>query len=223
MNCEEFILQPIEISLSLVKECMRCLVHTILFGRSIGGGSGGSMFVTETSEIMGIEYCRIQESSSTDFAGIIDYKIQEFCRKLENSRSLEFVMSFYVPKRPTGTTSSFWDLLSRPFDDRAVFEKWRIPVKLLSSASAVSPISRLEQQEDWEIVSAKSQIYDRMYNITRKLTDQMDHLPPPPTDRIPYHFDITTSAAMPVGSAPGCPQWSPRSFAQSIRSIPFIT
>jgi hypothetical protein len=184
--------------------------------------------ITEKAETLGIQYCRFEERrESTDYVGIIEYKIFEFCRKIENSKQLEFVISFHVPKKRQQQPASFlWNILSTPFDDKAVFEKWRIPVRI-ASPSAPHQVQNVQYREEAEIASSRKQIIDRMFDIIRKINDRMDHLPPPPTDQIVYNFDIHYSpynkAGRDTAGPPGSPIWSPRSIAQSIRSIPFIT
>ena len=184
----------------------------------------------DRSELLGIDYCRMKElGTRTDFNGVIEHKIKEFCRKLETTDggSLVFVLAFYVPRqRPA--TRSLWDLLSTPLDDKAVFERWKFQVDLTRRASI--DVAQAVHSEKEAIESAKNQIRERMYYITRKINDRMDHLPCPPSDQTPFHFDISYIPSIPrVKSIPGSPQstpqmlWSPKSIAQSIRSIPFIT
>ena len=227
MNCEEFVINPIQVAIPLVKDSLRCLVNTVLFCRCVGDSLECQ---DDRSELLGIEFCRMKESGTkTDFNGVIEHKIKEFCRKLETTSdgSLVFVLAFFVPRqRPAAR--SFWDLLSTPLDDKAVFEKWKFQVDLARRASIdVSEVAEFEKEA---IESARAQIRERMYYIIRKINDRMDHLPCPPSDQIPFHFDISYIPSIPRGkSIPGSPQstpqmlWSPKSIAQSIRSIPFIT
>lgn len=231
MNCEEFSITPVQLAIPLVKDSLRCLVHTVLFSRCIGDANLVEC-VEDRSELLGLEYCRIKEvGMKTDFNGVVEHRIKEFCRKLETSHdgSMIFVLAFYVPRqRPA--SRSFWDLLSTPLDDKAVFEKWKFQIDLTSGRGMLLDANEAENAEQESIEFARSQIRERMYYIIRKINDRMDHLPVPPADQIPYHFDVTYIPSIPkANSIPGSPQsapqmlWSPKSIAQSIRSIPFIT
>ncbi len=231
MNCEEFVISPIQVSIPLVKDSLRCLVNTVVFCRCIGEHDILDC-QEDRSELLNIDFFRMKEvGTKTDFNGVIEHKIKEFCRKLEMSSegSLVFVLAFFVPRqRPMN--KSFWDLLSTPLDDKAVFEKWKFQVDLCSRRTISSDVEEAFTNETEAIESAKHQIRERMYYIIRKINDRMDHLPSPPSDQTPYHVDISYIPSIPKAkSIPGSPQttpqmlWSPKSIAQSIRSIPFIT
>ena len=231
MNCEEFVINPVQVTMPLIKDCLRCLVNTVVFCRCVGD-MGLLECQEDRSELLGIEYCRMKEvGMKTDFNGVIEHNIKEFCRKLETSNdgSLVFVLAFFVPRqRPA--TRSFWDLLSTPLDDKAVFEKWKFQIDLASNRTNSFDVAEAANAEREAIECAKNQIRERMYYIIRKINDRMDHLPCPPSDQIPFHFDISYIPSIPKAkSIPGSPQstpqmlWSPKSIAQSIRSIPFIT
>jgi hypothetical protein len=231
MNCEEFVFNPVQVTMPLIKDSLRCLVNTVVFCRCVGD-MGLLECQEDRSELLGIEYCRMKEvGMKTDFNGVIEHNIKEFCRKLETSSdgSLVFVLAFFVPRqRPAAR--SFWDLLSTPLDDKAVFEKWKFQIDLASNRTNSFDVAEAAHAEREAIESAKNQIRERMYYIIRKINDRMDHLPCPPSDQIPFHFDISYIPSIPKAkSIPGSPQstpqmlWSPKSIAQSIRSIPFIT
>ena len=220
MNCEEFVVPPLELALPVVKESLRCLLHTILFSRSIGGDVPVEP-VTIKSETLGLSYCRANHASGPDMGQVIENKIREFSSHLETSDSLCLVLSFFVPRHGK---KSLWDILSQPFDDRAVFERWKIQVDVTRAESpSYSP------DEMRSIESASMQTKDRVFYIIKRVNERMDHLPPPPNDQPSYHFDIsfapcTRSARGSQLSSPTTPSmWSPKSIAQSIRSIPFIT
>ena len=232
MNCEELIVPSLELSLALVKECMRCIIHTVLFGRSIGGDVPVDP-VTVYSKVLSIKYCKFNETGMTDFSGIVEQKLKDFTRRLEMNHSMILMISFFVPRQRQ--SKSFWDILSTPIDDKAIFERWKIQVDLPEISSGASSPRIVAEEEQKFVESASLQIRERMMFIVRKICDRMDHLPPPPSDQIPYHFDITyvpsvpksksASPHSPNSSGTVTPQlmWSPKSLAQSIRSIPFIT
>ena len=230
MNCEEFVLAPLELSPPVVKESLRCLLHTILFSRSIGGDIPVEP-ITVKSEILGITYCR----SGGDFANIVETRIRDFAQKLESSssQSMLLTLSFYVPRQ---TKKSLWDLLSQPSDDKAVFERWKVQVDLTSAGVASgtrSPhIMYMDEDEQRVIDAASAQTKERVFHIIKRINERMDHLPAPPNDQLPYHFEISFTPSVRQGkgihslssSPTSTPtMWSPKSIAQSIRNIPFIT
>lgn len=220
MNCEEFVLPPMELALPLVKESLRCLLHTILFSRSIGGDLAVDPVLVR-SDILGITYCRC----SAEYNAVIESKIREFSQKLESSsdQALILVMSLYTPRQ---SKKSLWDILSQPFDDKAVFEKWKIQIDFGRSTASRS----IDEEESKAIEQAAVQTKERVFFIIKRINERMDHLPSPPTEQTTYHFDISFANATRSGSSSllSSPTgtsavWSPKIIAQSIRSIPFIT
>lgn len=183
MNCEEIVLPALRVSLPLVKESLRCLVSTILFTRSIGGNAAREPKIRK-SEILQLEYCHTDD----------ELELTHYADKT-------LLVNFYLP-RPKKT--SLWDILSQPFQEKAVFERWRIPVAVAAG---------LEDEEE-EVKEAREQVRICIRTICKKMNEKIDHLPPPPMDRPTYHFEITCGEQAP---------WSPRSIAQSIKNIPFIT
>ena len=142
-------------------------------------------------------------------------------------------LSFYVPRQ---TKKSLWDLLSQPFDDKAVFERWKVQVDLTSAGVASgtrSPhIMYMDEDEQRVIDAASAQTKERVFHIIKRINERMDHLPAPPNDQLPYHFEISFTPSVRQGkgihslssSPTSTPtMWSPKSIAQSIRNIPFIT
>lgn len=216
MNCEEFQVPVLEIGLPVVKEALRCLLHTIMFSRSIGGDVPVEP-VTIKSETLGLSYCRANHVSGPDLGQAIENKIREFSARLESNDSLCLILSLFVPRHGK---KSLWDILSQPFDDRAVFERWKIQVDVTRFDSA---------DEARAVEAASAQTKERVFFIIKRVNERMDHLPPPPNDQPSYHFDISFSASTRSArgsqvSSPATPSmWSPKSIAQSIRSIPFIT
>lgn len=222
MNCEEFVIQPLHLTLPLVKESLRCLLHTILFSRSIGGDVPVEPESVK-SEILGVSYCRANQSGSgPDLAQIVENKLGEFTQKLESSESLMLTLAFYLPRQGKRT---LWDLLSQPFDDKAVFERWKIQV----DTDRTSSLGWVDAEEIRLIESAAFQTKDRVFYIIKRINERMDHLPPPPQDQMAYHFDISFSCSVKAAAshasspASSSSMWSPKAIAQSIRSIPFIT
>ena len=207
---------PLELSLSVVKDSLRCLLHTILFSRSLGGDVAVEP-VTFKSELLGISYCRANHVGGPDIGQLVENKVREFTQKIsdQNGGSLILVLSLFVPRSaPTGSRKTLWDILSQPFDDKAVFERWKIQIDITGSSGCS------DEADVRSIASAASQTKDRVFYIIKKLNERMDHLPPPPSNQASYHFEI----GFEVSSSTTAPSmWSPKAIAQSIRSIPFIT
>lgn len=225
MNCEEFEVKPLLLSVPLVKESLRCLLHTILFSRSIGGDVPIEPESVK-SEILGVSYCRANQSGSgPDLGQIVENKLSDFIQKLETCESLILTLSFFLPRQGKRT---LWDLLSQPFDDKAVFERWKIQVDLVDKSSA-TPIGKCLEAEEFRLIeSAAVQTKERVFYIIKRINERMDHLPAPPLEQSAYHFDIAFSASSGKSSYASSPTstssiWSPKAIAQSIRSIPFIT
>jgi autophagy-related protein 101 len=212
MNCEEFVVPSLELALSVVKDSLRCLLHTILFSRSLGGDVAVEP-VTFKSEVLGISYCRANHVGGPDIGQLVENKIREFSHKLSDAGSLVLVLSLYVPRQVAGSRKTLWDILSQPFDDKAVFERWKIQIDVVISKQSS------DDEDVRAIASAASQTKDRVFYIIKRLNERMDHLPPPPTNQASYHFDISFEASTVAPPS----MWSPKAIAQSIRSIPFIT
>ena len=218
MNCEEFLIPSLELSLAVLKDSLRCILHTILFSRSLGGEVAVEP-ATFRSELLGISYCRANHAGDTgpDIGQIVENKIREFALKLQDVGSLTLVLALYVPRHSAANRKTLWDILSQPFDDKAVFERWKIPIDIV-------PHGKSDSDDVRAIVSAASQTKDRVFHIIKRVNERSDHLPPPPVDQPWYHFEISfePSAAPRANGAPAS-MWSPKAIAQSIRSIPFIT
>ncbi len=169
--------------------------------------------VTFKSELLGISYCRANHVGGPDIGQLVENKIRDFSHRVSEVGSLVLVLSFFVPRNVPKSKKTLWDILSQPFDDKAVFERWKIQIDIV-------PCQRCCDDEDVRaIASAASQTKDRVFYIIKRLNERMDHLPAPPTNQQSYHFDISFE---PSSSAPPS-MWSPKAIAQSIRSIPFIT
>jgi hypothetical protein len=146
---------------------------------------------------------------------MVENKIREFAIRVADNLSMVLVLSFYVPRQPAAGTGkkTLWDLLSQPFDDKAVFERWKIQVD-------VSPSFASSDEDDVRaITNAASQTKERVFYIIKRINERMDHLPAPPLDQPSYHFDISFENS--TRASPS--MWSPKAIAQSIRNIPFIT
>jgi hypothetical protein len=223
MNCEEFVVPPLRIALPMVKETLRCIIQTVLFSRSIGGDVPVDPVLVR-SDILGLTYCRC----SAEYNSKVETRIREFSQRIESTqhRSLVLVLSFFTPRH---SRKSLWDILSQPFDDKAVFEKWKFQIDLdMQDHSKDTETTELRA-----IQSAASQARQCVFNILRRINDRMDHLPVPPNDQMSYYFDISfdssTAGTKKESTNLQCTPnripalWSPQSIAQSIRSIPFIT
>ena len=205
MNCEEFVLPPLELALPVVKEALRCICHTIFFARSIGGDRPVDP-VPVRSDLLGLSYCRTECD--------VEPKIREFAQKIESPRSLTLVVTFYVPRAGAKT---LWAVLSQSLDDRTVFERWRVQVNLAPD------FPHHGDQEDSMIDKAASQVKQALHFVIKRISLRMDHLPPPPAGQLSYHFELSLADATVGPKSPPASMWSPQSIAQSIRSIPFIT
>jgi hypothetical protein len=140
-----------------------------------------------------IHYCRSELHA-------VEKALKDFLVRLEATPdlSLALVVSFYTQRQRKA--KSLWELFSSPFDDRAVFETWKLQVDV-------------KEDSECAVTHAVSQTRERMQYILKQLNKKTSHLP---TDPSQYRFDFTFSQPVTGG-------WSPRNIAQSIRSIPFIT
>ena len=218
-NCEEFSCPEIEVPLIELKEALRCIVNTIIFNRSIGGTRPIEP-VTIRSQLFDVAYLKLDVP---ELDAAVEERIRAFSESIEtHPPSLALVVSFY--SEVVKDSGILWQVLSGKKTEKIYFERWRIPVKLVTessdastSANSMSPKNKFgispQQREGGSV--AVSQVKAALWFVLRKVGEKMDHLPAAPVQWIyPVEVSFEKSKDTP---------WSPRNFASSIKNIPYLT
>jgi autophagy-related protein 101 len=204
MNCEEFTTPALDIQLSELKEALRCVVHTILFCRAVGGSKAVEP-LTAHAPLFDISYARVD---APEFESKAESKIKALADGAESQQGswpVHFVISFFTEKPSDNSKGIFWKVFGNS-PEKMFFERWKIPVSVVSSRPA-SPSSSSNEG------LASSQVKTIIWFILKKASEKMDHLPGTCASIIyPCDFSIEKSSS-----------WSPRNLANSIKTIPYIT
>jgi len=203
-NCEEFTCPSIDVPLSDLKEALRCVVFTILFNRAIGGNRAVEP-ITVKSPQFDLAYAKIE---APEVEAMAEAQIKALAEAAEaaGGSALTLVLAFYVESPTEG--GLLWQVFSGKRSERLYFERWKIPVNLLTSR----PSSPREMEDSMK--SSANVVKNAVWFVLRKVCEKMDHLPsssPTPIYPVEIYIDKYREA------------WSPRSLASSIRSIPFLT
>ena len=212
-NLEEFTTPPLDTPISELKESLRSIVHTIIFNRAMGG-SRAIDALTVQAPVFDLAYAKVRDDSG-EIDSVIEDRIKAFADIVSSSTmaggggggSLHFVLSFYTEKPKE--RSLLWQVISGVAKEKIYFERWRIPVQLLSSR----PSSPSHQE-----VGASRSVNNVLWFVLRKLSEKMEHLPGTCATLV-YPFDVIFEKSKTGETA----AWSPRSIASSIKSIPYIT
>ncbi|KAF8069541.1 ATG101 [Scenedesmus sp. PABB004] len=120
-NCEVFNLSALEVELHQVREVLRCVLHTILFNRSLGQVKP----VDVDSELFDITYVHCGDP---EVVARLEARIDEACAAFERKPQevAQLVLAFYEPRR----RQVGW---FGKGDERLFWEKWVVNFCIVQS------------------------------------------------------------------------------------------
>jgi len=150
----------------------------------------------------------------------LELKVRQFAELFEKNLSKSnckavLLLSFYTTKN---RKASLWNMLVGT-EEKIIFEQWRIPVMVQPLRRYANPAENLREEAQQQRL-ASQQTHSALLYILGRINAKLDHLPPPPQSQAVYKFEISFASQEALGA--GEPAWSPRTFSQSIRKIPYI-
>mmetsp|Transcript_6217 Transcript_6217/g.15360 ORF Transcript_6217/g.15360 Transcript_6217/m.15360 type:complete len:215 (-) Transcript_6217:69-713(-) len=212
-NCEHFGFSPLRLPIDHVKEAMRCVLHTVVFNRSIGSHTARPMNpLPTTSAMFGLTYMRTDDPQVDQE---IELKVKQLGELLERrprqGSAVKVQLSFYITKNRKASMLNW----ITGTEDKVTFEQWTFPVTVYfrSGHPLVEQDEEAEKQAQAEMHSNMKRL---LMNIVLKINMKMDHLPPTP-EQSSYRFEVSFIPDGPNGA------WSPRTMMPAMRNIQYIT
>lgn len=180
MNLEQHQLSLIALEPFQIKEVLRCVLHTILFHRTLG-----SIVPQEVDcDILDVSYVRVRD---TAIERAVEANIERFSQALNKSREQKSTvsLSFYAK-----AAEASWFLLAK--EKKMYWERWILPILLTDKPkTAVERARRHETQQ--------SAVRDLLLQVIQVVNEKKDHIPPVKPNTNHFPFEITWSCG--VGSA----------------------
>jgi len=181
MNFEEVTLDVLLLSPFQVKEALRCVLHTILFNRSLGPLTPQEV----ESELFDITYMR---AGSTRIDKEVELAIEKFASSLSFERKGtargQIALSFYEKRNRT----SFFGTSK---EEKRYWEKWIIPVILQTTSQSKTSY---EEAHNKRKQRAENALRDCLLDVVARLSKKKEHLPPVnlnKSDPMIFTFEIT--------------------------------
>ncbi|KAF8818151.1 hypothetical protein IE077_002136 [Cardiosporidium cionae] len=124
-NCEELRCPQLQLGLRYLREALQCIVHTIIFARSISSASTVRQPIEECCEQLDIWYLKnVDPKISAEVESKILSFTSGFQAMLERgiTRQAQFSISFYELYEKPGFISFI------PVEEKVYFEVWHVPV-----------------------------------------------------------------------------------------------
>lgn len=168
-NCEVFHLSAIEVELHQVREVLRCVLHTIIFNRSLGQLTPQDV----DSELFDVTYVHCGDAEvAARLEAKIDEAVSLFERKPQDMAQL--CLSFYEPRRRQ--VGLFWSKA----DERLYWERWCINLAIVASDvfsqdhhSLAYTNARAARQ-----AQRQAQLEGLLTEVVTRVNEKRAHIPP---------------------------------------------
>ncbi|WIA10212.1 hypothetical protein OEZ85_010414 [Tetradesmus obliquus] len=167
-NCEVFNLSAIEVELHQVREVLRCVLHTILFNRSVGQVKP----VDVDSELFDITYVHCGDPS---VESRLESKINEACGFFEKKPQevAQLCLAFFEPRR----RQVGW---FGKQDERLYWEKWVISLCIVQSDVFTQDHHSLAYTNARSVRQAQrqAQLEGLLTEVISRVNEKRGHIPP---------------------------------------------
>ncbi|KAG1679613.1 hypothetical protein FOA52_006130 [Chlamydomonas sp. UWO 241] len=191
-NCEAVDLPVVEAGLHQLREVLRCLIHTIVFNRSLGYVKPKDV----DSELFDVTYVACEDAG---LEAAVEARISELCTTLERrpAASAQVRVGFYQTRKKAAWFGSK--------DERLYWEQWFINLSIVSpelierdayatrrtssggggiGGDGASPLH----------VRAEAGLSAAQAEVVRFVNERRDHIPPVASaSAVTFPFDITMS------------------------------
>ena len=167
MNSETKALEPILLDgLFQVKGVLKCLLHSILFNRSLGNVRPKDC----ECDLFNVSYVKVDHEN---IEKAVEIETEKFYQNVKANGKGKMCVSFYT----SHSVQSFFGIIST--EEKRVFERWFIPISVVpdSVAPRPSPFNG-------------AMLRDRIVSIVSFVNEKKDHIPPI-GDLLCYNFEIT--------------------------------
>jgi len=204
MNCEVFTLKELEVEAYQIKEVLRCILHTIVFNRSLGLTRPREV----DSDLFDITYAHCGDRSVEEK---IEKKLEEFCRALDAAaaaaassasaespaaaqdwRHAELCLSFYERR-----AKQLW--FSKQ-EEQVHWEKWKVHLLVAQGARPRAEEDSAANAEDrrQQLARLEQELNEVLVAILGHVNAKKDHIPPVVTSDVtsfPFHISFPAPAA----------------------------
>lgn len=213
MNCEVFSLPELEVESYQVKEVLRCILHTVVFNRSLGLARPREV----DSELFEITYAHCGDRGIEEK---IEKKLEEFCRSLEaagaesprslgggrgsnsNSNSGSGLSIGGSGYRRAQLCLSFYERRAKQVwfskqEEQVHWEKWRVNLLVVRRSLRESSFEAAEDRRQ-QLARLEQQLNETLVQILDNVNAKKDHIPPVVTSDVtsfPFHISFPSAAA----------------------------
>eukprot|EP00775_Hariotina_reticulata_P000595 gene595-880_t len=193
-NCEVFSLSAIEVELHQVREILRCVLHTIMFNRSLGQVKPQDV----DSELFDITYVHCGDPS---VEARLEAKINEACTFFEKKpqEMAQLCLSFYEPRRRPVNVAWFGKQ-----DERLYWERWCINLCIVQSDVFSQDHHSLAYTNARCVRQAQrqAQLQSLLTEVVTRVNEKRAHIPPVVSSSpcsFPWDVAISGGSKLPLG------------------------
>ncbi|XP_073293920.1 autophagy-related protein 101-like isoform X1 [Primulina huaijiensis] len=180
MNCEVCQLKELEVEHFEICEVLRCILHTVLFHRTLGLVRPKDVDL----ELFDITYV---QCGDMEVERKIDEKIDQFIDRVEKhpNKKNQICLSFYEVKNKQATW--FTNKV-----ERLHWEQWYINLNVAQHAKGHS--ETVAEARSARRTALEASLRDVLFQIIRFVNDKKDHVPPIPNlEGVSFPYEITIS------------------------------
>eukprot|EP00879_Flechtneria_rotunda_P004058 GHRR01004301.1.p1 GENE.GHRR01004301.1~~GHRR01004301.1.p1 ORF type:complete len:212 (+),score=52.76 GHRR01004301.1:169-804(+) len=183
-NCEVFNLSAIEVELHQVREVLRCVLHTIMFNRSLGQVRP----VEVDSELFDVTFVHCGDPAVDAH---LESKISEACSFFEKKPQevAQLCLSFYEPRR---RQVGWWGKQ----DEKLYWEKWMINLCIVQSDVFTQDHHSFAYTNARSVRQAQrqAQLEALLSEVITRVNEKRAHIPPVCSESpCSFPFDISIS------------------------------
>lgn len=167
-----------------LKEILRCLLHTIVFHRSLG-----SIFPKEVDcDVFDVSYARVDDKG---LERVVERRIDSIYQSIVEMRTTRFTVTlrFYIYSEAKGF------MLNQR--EKMFWEQWMIPI-------TISTQKKKGSERDHRHNQRQQALRDRLLYIIQMMNNKTKHVPPVKKNVPCFPFDIVFSD----GTKPNTEKWS---------------
>lgn len=193
-NCEVFCLSAIEVELHQVREVLRCVLHTIMFNRSLGQVKPQEV----DSELFDTTYVHCGDAA---VEARLEQKIDEACISFEKKPQevAQLCLSFFEPRR----RQVGWQIFGKQ-DERLYWERWYISLVVVQSDVFVQDHHSLTYTNSRSVRQAQrqAQLESLLTEVIMHVNEKRAHIPPVVSSSpcsFPFDIEIEGGSRLSLG------------------------
>jgi len=176
MNIQQFYIKELRVEPRLLRDTLRCLLHTIMFNRAFG------LVVPREEIIDAIDFAYVRCDDVTIHKQIEDH-IEKFESVLSSreTKKGQLVISFSEKR----SKKVWW----KSYEEKVCWEQWILTITINDKASESD-----NYQAQNEVLAKR--LRKRMFHILQIVNEKKNHIPPLKTNELtPFPYEITIPSA----------------------------